>query len=411
MIGTEIGSFRFVEKIGEGGMGVVYRGLDIGLDREVAIKVLRPELASDSELVERFRTEARTQARLNHLNITILHAFVIAQGQCLIVMEFIDGNPFDELLFKRGKLPWQGAVSLTKQVLQGLSFAHARGVVHRDIKPANLMLTNDGIVKIMHFGIVKALGGSRKTRTGVQLGTPRYMPPEQILGRQIDGRSDIYSLGVTLYELLTGDTPFKADSDFALMREHVDSQPPSFTNLHTGIPSDLEGAVMKALAKDPAHRFQTADEFGAALERISRPLPDTPAKKAREEAEQDAIPPKTEPVAAEKGEEFTLHFAGTEYDSAPKKEKAAQRADEREDEREEIPPGGIKLYTESGLDPMRMIKIGLVAAVIVVLLVLLIWWFVIPNWNPNDQNAALNNVTRFHGFADQPLWIELGTAR
>jgi len=278
MIGTTIGNFRFVEKIGEGGMGVVYRGIDTELDRQVAIKVLLPELASDTELVERFRAEAKAQANLNHTNITTLFAFVRAEGQCLIVMEFIDGNTFEKLISSRGKLPWRGAVSLTKQVLQGLGFAHARGVVHRDIKPANLMLTNSGIVKIMDFGIVKALSGRTKTRTGLQMGTPRYMSPEQIRGLHVDARADLYSLGVTCYELLTGDAPFKSDSDFDLMREHVDTPPPTFTHLHSEIPPGIEAVVMKALAKDPAERFQTADEFTAALESASgsspRPVPE-----------------------------------------------------------------------------------------------------------------------------------------
>ena len=273
MIGSQIGSFRFIEKIGEGGMGVVYRGIDTELDRQVAIKVLLPELASDGELVERFRAEAKAQANLNHINIATLFAFMRAEAQCLIVMEFIEGKTFERLISDRGKIPWRGAASLTKQVLQGLGFAHSRGVVHRDIKPANLMLTNGGIVKIMDFGIVKAMSGRTKTRTGLQMGTPRYMSPEQIRGVQVDPRSDIYSLGVTFYELLTGDAPFKSDSDFDLMRKHVDTPPPRFTTFHADIPVSVEAVAMKALAKDPAERFQTADEFTAALENATGPSP------------------------------------------------------------------------------------------------------------------------------------------
>jgi serine/threonine-protein kinase len=264
MIGAQIGTFRFIEQIGEGGMGVVYRGVDTGLDRQVAIKVLRPELTYDHELVERFRDEAKAQANLNHANIATLYAFVHTEGYCLIVMEFIEGNTFETLLANRGRLPWRGAVSLTKQALQGLGFAHARGVVHRDIKPANLMLTNSGIVKVMDFGIVKALGHV-KTRTGTQMGTPRYMSPEQIRGAHVDARSDIYSVGVTLYELLTGDSPFHGDSDYDLMSAHIHTPPPSFSGHHGDIPANVEQVVMTALAKDPASRFQTAEDFGAAL--------------------------------------------------------------------------------------------------------------------------------------------------
>ncbi len=265
MIGSEVGIYRIIEKIGEGGMGVVYKGVDTNLDRQVAIKVLRPELTYDSELVERFRDEAKAQANLNHVNIATLYSFAYAEGYCLIVMEFIEGSTFEMMLSTRGRLPWKGAVSLMKQALHGLEFAHARGVVHRDIKPANLMLTNTGIVKIMDFGIVKALGGNMQTQTGSVIGTPRYMSPEQIRGQQVDARADIYSLGVTFYELLTGDAPFKGDSDYDLMSAHIHTPPPSFTSFHKDIPRNIEACVIKALAKDPANRFQTAEEFGAAL--------------------------------------------------------------------------------------------------------------------------------------------------
>ena len=308
MIGTEIGTYRFVEKIGEGGMGVVYRGVDTGLDRQVAIKVLRPELTYDQELVERFRLEAKAQANLNHANIATLYAFVNIEGYCLIVMEFIEGNTFETLLANRGRLPWRGAVSLTKQVLLGLGFAHARGVVHRDIKPANLMLTNSGIVKIMDFGIVKALG-RLKTRTGTQMGTPRYMSPEQIRGLQVDARSDIYSLGVTFYELLTGDAPFHGDSDYDLMNAHIHMPPPSFTGFHRDIPESVEQVVMRVLAKDPAERFQTAEEFGAALVAATESVPQRSEPAARAaaigkagesiavESSSDGLPRKTQPVS------------------------------------------------------------------------------------------------------------------
>ena len=307
MIGSEIGTYRFVEKIGEGGMGVVYRGVDTGLDRQVAIKVLRPELTYDHELVERFRLEAKAQANLNHANIATLYAFVNIEGYCLIVMEFIEGNTFETLLANRGRLPWRGAVSLTKQALLGLGFAHVRGVVHRDIKPANLMLTNSGIVKIMDFGIVKALG-RLKTRTGTQMGTPRYMSPEQIRGLQVDARSDIYSLGVTLYELLTGDAPFHGVSDYDLMSAHVHTPPPSFTTFHQDIPESVEQVVMTALAKDPAERFQTAEDLGAALVAATESAPqkqEGPGRVAQTgkagesltvDAPTDGPPRKTKPV-------------------------------------------------------------------------------------------------------------------
>ena len=270
MIGQVIGTYKILDKIGEGGMGVVYKGIDTGLDRLVAIKVLTPEFAHNPELIERFRAEAKAQANLNHQNITTLYAFLQAEGQCLIVMEHIEGETFEDLLIRRGKLPWKEAASMTRQALNGFGFAHGMGIVHRDIKPSNLMLTKYGAVKIMDFGIAKALGGSTKTRTGLQMGTPQYMSPEQIRGRQVDARADLYSLGVTLYQLLSGDLPFKADSDYELMSAHINTPPPVLTDIHQDVPYGIEQCVRRALEKEPEKRFQNAEEFGNALDYASK---------------------------------------------------------------------------------------------------------------------------------------------
>ena len=270
MIGQVFGTYKILDKIGEGGMGVVYKGMDLGLERLVAIKVLTPDFAHNPELIERFRSEARAQANLNHTNITTLYAFLQIEGRCLIVMEYIEGETFEDLLVRGGKLPWQPAVALAQQALHGLGFAHRMNIIHRDIKPSNLMLTNSGVVKIMDFGIAKALGGSTKTRTGLQMGTPQYMSPEQIRGRQVDARSDLYSLGITLYQLLSGDLPFQADSDYELMSAHINTPPPVLTDIHTDVPGGIEQCVRKALAKEPEGRFQNAEEFTTALDRASR---------------------------------------------------------------------------------------------------------------------------------------------
>ena len=270
MIGQVIGTYKILAKIGEGGMGVVYKGMDIGLERPVAIKVLTPDFAHNPELIERFRAEAKAQANLNHTNITTLYAFLQVEGQCLIVMEFVEGETFEDVLLRRGKLPWQEALAMTQQSLHGLGFAHRMNIIHRDIKPSNLMLTKNGVVKIMDFGIAKALGGSTKTRTGLQMGTPQYMSPEQIRGRQVDARADLYSLGITLYQLLSGDLPFQADSDYELMSAHINTPPPVLTDIHKDVPAAVEQCVRKALAKEPEGRFQNADEFAGALDYASR---------------------------------------------------------------------------------------------------------------------------------------------
>src|SRR5277367_962492 len=219
MIGTEVGSYKILEKLGQGGMGVVYKAVDTGLDRMVAMKVLNPDLSKNPELVERFRSEARAQANLNHTNLATLYAFMVHQGTAIMVMEFVEGETFAQMIRRRGPIPEPEAVPLFRQALLGIGYAHRAGIVHRDIKPSNMMVTTGGIVKVMDFGIAKnlAAGAQKKTRTGMTMGTAAYMSPEQILNRDVDFRSDIYSLGVTLYQMLTAHLPFENASDFQLM--------------------------------------------------------------------------------------------------------------------------------------------------------------------------------------------------
>jgi len=266
MIGTEVANYRITDLLGEGGMGVVYKAVDLNLDRLVAIKVLNSELARNPELVERFRAEARAQANLNHTNLATLYAFLTIEGSAMMVMEFVDGETFAQMIHRRGPLPSQGAVPMFRQALLGIGFAHRAGIVHRDIKPSNLMLNHQGIVKVMDFGIAKVMGERGLTRTGMQVGTCRYMSPEQVLNKPADIRSDIYALGITLYEMLTANTPFQSDSEFQIMSDHVHTPPPPPTKFYPYIPKGVENAILKALAKNPDERFQTVEEFGAALE-------------------------------------------------------------------------------------------------------------------------------------------------
>ncbi|HYL77932.1 MAG TPA: protein kinase [Bryobacteraceae bacterium] len=266
MIGTEIANYRILEKLGEGGMGVVYKGVDIALDRPVAIKVLSDALANNPELVERFRAEARAQANLNHTNLATLYTFVIQNGSACMVMEFVDGETFENMILRRGPIPALEAVPLFKQAMLGIGFAHRAGIVHRDIKPANLMVNRMGIVKVMDFGIAKVMGARGMTKTGTQMGTGWYMSPEQVLNKAVDIRSDIYSLGVTLYQMLSAHVPFEGASEFEIMSGHLQTPPPLPTRFYPYIPKGLENAVLKALEKNPDNRFQTVEEFGAALE-------------------------------------------------------------------------------------------------------------------------------------------------
>ena len=265
MIGQIIGTFRIEQQIGAGGMGAVFRGHDLMLEREVAVKALRPELARQPELVARFRSEAVTLARLNHSHIATLYNFLRHGEDYFMVMEFVRGKTLDEIIRETGAMDIERAVRLFCQALEGIAHAHALGVIHRDIKPANLMLAANDEVKVMDFGIARVLGTARQTKTGRLIGTLEYMSPEQMRGAETDARSDIYSLGILLYEMLTGHVPFQADSDYELMRAQVEAAPPPPREFNADIPPAVEAAILQALAKDPAARFQFAAEFRSAL--------------------------------------------------------------------------------------------------------------------------------------------------
>ena len=264
MLGT-VGGFELIAKIGEGGMGEVFLARDPLLQRDVAIKALRPELAARADLVERFRCEAVALARLSHHNIATLYNFFSHDGRWYMVMELVRGEPLDKLLARRGPLPWREVVGLALQALDGLEHAHRAGIVHRDLKPANMTLTPDGVLKLMDFGVARILQSARLTRTGHLIGTIEYMSPEQILGRDVDGRSDLYSLTIVLYELLTGRVPFKRDSDYALMRSQVEEAPPPPRGSCAQLPPSLEAALLRGLAKSPEQRFADAAGYRAAI--------------------------------------------------------------------------------------------------------------------------------------------------
>jgi serine/threonine-protein kinase len=278
MIGQLVGNYKIVEKLGEGAMGTVYKGIDVMIEREVAIKVLRPEIASRTDVVERFRSEAATLARLNHPSIATLYSFFRQGEQYFMVMEYVPGETLEQCLKRRGQLTAEYAIPVFCHVLDGIDHAHRLGILHRDLKPGNIMLTPQGGAKVMDFGIARVLGTSRMTREGNIIGTLEYIAPERIKGQEADLRSDIYSLGAVLFEMLTGRLPFEADTDYALMEAHVKKSLPSFSEIGAQAPASLQSAIAKAMAKDPGRRFSSALEFrGALLESLS-PVP-IPAEK------------------------------------------------------------------------------------------------------------------------------------
>jgi serine/threonine protein kinase len=275
MIGELIDHYRVLELIGRGAMGIVYKALDVNLDRRVAIKVMSVEARSDPDFVERFRQEARMQGALNHPNVALLFDYFIHEGAPVAVMEFIDGESLEQLIRRRGSIPASESIPLFKQALQGVAAAHRAGIVHRDLKPSNLMLTKDGIVKVMDFGIAKRQGVTGATKASTSIGSPYYMAPEQILGRTVDCRTDVYALGITLYELVSGQRPFnsRGKAEYLVLNAHVNDLPEPPTVHCRDIPGPVVDAVLRALSKEPDDRFQSADDF-------MRALPDVPAANA-----------------------------------------------------------------------------------------------------------------------------------
>jgi serine/threonine protein kinase len=265
MIGQIVGDYKIEQKLGEGGMGEVFRGVDLMLEREVAIKFLRPELASQPQVVERFRSEAVTLAKLNHPNIATLYRFVRQGDSFFMALEFVRGVTLDEIIQQRGAIPVDQAVPIFCQVLDGIQHAHDFGVIHRDIKPANMMRTEKGTLKVLDFGIARILGTARMTRQGNIIGTIEYMSPEQVRGMDTDERSDIYSLGMLLYEMLTGRCPFDMQNEFELMKAQIEQYPVPPRQLNPAIPEVVEQAIWRSIQKDPVQRFQSASDFRSFL--------------------------------------------------------------------------------------------------------------------------------------------------
>src|SRR5690348_11567858 len=244
-------------------MGKVFRVRSRLTDREEAMKVVYPDVNGQADLAERFLREIKVHASLDHPNIAALHTALRVQDQIVMILELVHGFSLEERL-RSGPLPVSEALRYVDQVLSALAFAHARGVVHRDIKPANILIAAEGIVKLTDFGIARAATDRKLTHTGFALGSLPYMSPEQIQSETVDARSDIYSLGVTCYEALTGIRPFQGENEYALMNAHL-AQVPRPPSEIAAVPAVVSGAILKALAKKPADRFQSAEEFQAVL--------------------------------------------------------------------------------------------------------------------------------------------------
>ena len=263
------GRYRILRKLGTGGMANVYLAEDEVLGRRVAIKILNDRHAGDDQFVERFRREAKNAASLSHPNIVSIYDRGEAEGTYYIAMEYLDGRSLKELIVARGPAPIHLAVDYTRQILAAIRFAHRHGIVHRDIKPHNVLVDGEGRLKVTDFGIARA-GVSQMTEAGSIIGTAQYLSPEQAKGAPVDQTSDLYSVGVVLYELLTGDVPFTGDTPVEIAMKHLSTVPEPPSSKRADIPRDLDMVVLRALGKDPSERYQSAEEMDADLRRINR---------------------------------------------------------------------------------------------------------------------------------------------
>lgn len=285
MIGQKIGNYQVLSFIGKGGMGSVYLGVHETLGRKVAIKVLLPELAKEQQIRDRFINEAKTLSTLNHHNIVILYDFYDLNDNLFLIMEYVDGTRLDNYINQlSGPIPLTKAIKIFTEILSGFEYAHSKGIIHRDIKPSNIILKENDIPKILDFGIAKIVHGDmRLTKTGMKIGSVLYMSPEQVLCRPVDIRSDIYSLGVTLFEMLCGKIPYNTEttSEYEIQSKIVNEPLPAPSSINNSLPQKIDFIIAKATAKNPNERYKDCKEFASDLSTVIR---------------QDTVIEKTKPI-------------------------------------------------------------------------------------------------------------------
>ncbi len=303
----KIGRYGIIEEIGRGGMAVVYKAYDADLDRVIAIKVLPEALANDPEFVQRFQHEARMAARLHHPNIVTIYDVGHQGGLFYIVMQYLQGANLDQVIEHNGPLPLPAAVAITGQVAAALDHAHHNGMIHRDIKPSNIMVAPDGHVTLTDFGLVRAGESTAITRMGTVVGTPEFMSPEQAQGQQVDHRTDIYSLGVVLFKMLSGVSPYARSTPLATLLAHV-TEPLQWSGPTIRLTRDVKQVLQKALAKSPAQRYQTAGALAADLQKatgiagtkpVAVPLPTAARPQPEAQRVEEQQPPPTQLIDAQ----------------------------------------------------------------------------------------------------------------
>ena len=269
------GRYEIIEELGAGGMGRVYRAFDKKIEEEVALKLIRPEIAAEKRTVERFRNEIKTARKITHKNVCRTHDLGEEGKAFFITMEYVRGEDLKSVIRRMGTLTAGKAVTIARQVAEGLGEAHRLGVVHRDLKPGNIMIDKDGNAKIMDFGIARSLARAGTTAEGAIIGTPEYMSPEQVDGKPADQRADIYALGVILFEMVTGRPPFEGETAFSIANKHKSEPAPDPRTLNPQISADLGRLILRCLEKERDQRYQTTDELLADLGTIEETLPST----------------------------------------------------------------------------------------------------------------------------------------
>jgi serine/threonine protein kinase len=272
---TFAGRYQIIEELGKGGMGKVYKVHDTKIKEKIALKLIKPDIAKDKKTIERFSNELKFARKIRHKNICQMFDLGEEHGKHFITMEFVEGQDLKKLIRQTGQLAIGTTINIAKQVCDGLAEAHSSGVVHRDLKPSNIMIDADGSARIMDFGIARSIEGKGITGAGVMIGTPEYMSPEQVEGKEVDHRSDIYSLGVILYEMVTGRVPFKGDTPFTVGMKHKSEFPQNPKEINSQIPDDLNDVILRCLEKDKEQRHQKAGDVRSELESIEKGIPTT----------------------------------------------------------------------------------------------------------------------------------------
>ncbi|GAB4582203.1 Stk1 family PASTA domain-containing Ser/Thr kinase [Nocardia sp. IFM 10818] len=369
--------YELGEIIGFGGMSEVHKARDLRLGRDVAIKVLRADLARDPTFYLRFKREAQNAAALNHPAIVAVYdtgeAEIDGGPLPYIVMEYVDGDTLRDIVRGKGPLPPRRAMEIIADVCAALDFSHRNGIVHRDMKPANIMINRAGAVKVMDFGIARAIADSSNpmTQTAAVIGTAQYLSPEQARGEQVDARSDVYSVGCVLYEILTGEPPFTGDSPVAVAYQHVRENPRLPSHVHPGVPRELDSVILKAMSKNPANRYQTAAEMRADLIRVlGGQKPTAPMVMTEEESAgflDDELPP-------------------------PRTYRTVERRDDTTEQE----------IVEPGSPPRRTMLVAGLGAVAVILIGALLWMLVGPGARP-DQVAVPDLANKNAQLAQRDL--------